>query len=95
MSMEDKEVLDMANGIKREQYKDMPCVNAGEGKQKRPLWYYREFRRMFSEVSGWTGFGAVVLTCMLVGVAPMWLATPVFTGCFAWVAVRLDRYFRG
>lgn len=94
MSKEDREVLDMANGVKVGN--DRNATICGEGKipQKRPLWYYREFRRLFSEISGWVGFGTVVLICMLVGVTPMWLATPVFIGCFAWVAVLMDRYFR-
>ena len=38
---------------------------------------------------------AVMLACMLAGCCPMGVAVPVFTGCFAWVAIRVDRFFRG
>lgn len=93
MSKEDREVLDMANGVHENAMEEKKVCTKGVGSSM-PQWKRPGFQQMLSEVSGWTGFGAVMLTCMLVGVAPMWLAAPVFTGCFAWVAIRVDRHFR-
>lgn len=99
MSKEDKEVLDMANGVreKTEPVKLEKKVSGGVGKYlpKGSCRRWPEFGRLISEVAGWTGFGAVVLGGMLAGVFPMGAAVPVFIGCFGWVAIRVDRFFRG
>lgn len=106
MSKEDKEVLDMANGVreKTEPVKGhteaVKKASGGVGKflPKKgliPQWRRPEFWRLLSEVAGWTGFGGVMLGVMLAGCCPMGVAVPVFVGCFAWVAILLDRFFRG
>ena len=99
MSKEDKEVLDMANGVreKTEPVELEKKVSGGVGKYlpKGSCRRWPEFGRLISEVAGWTGFGAVVLGGMLAGVFPMGAAVPVFIGCFGWVAIRVDRFFRG
>ena len=94
MSKEDREVLDMANGVQAEnQGERKPAQPVKQGSSV-PRWMRTDFRRMLSEVAGWTGFGGVVMACMLAGCCPMGVAVPVFVGCFAWVAIQLDRYFR-
>ena len=89
MSQEDREVLAMANGEKL----DAGTIKTGKI-MVTPVWKTKAFHRMLSEVCGWTGFGAVMLICMLLGISPMWLAAPIFTGCFIWVAIQIDRFFR-
>lgn len=95
MSKEDREVLDMANGVREESAEATKGVQPVKVGNSVPRWKRPDFRRMISEVAGWTGFGAVMLACMLAGCCPMGVAVPVFTGCFAWVAIRVDRFFRG
>ena len=98
MSKEDKEVLDMANGV-RGKTEPANKESGGMGKflHKKgfiPLWRRPEFWRLISEVAGWTGFGGVMLGVMLAGCCHMGVAVPVFTLCFAWGAILVDRYFR-
>ena len=100
MSKEDREVMDMANGVREddtEAGKTKPVSKKKGNKicNSMPRWRHSEFRQMLSEAVGWTGFGGVVLACMLAGCCPMGVAVPVFIGCFAWVAILLDRFFRG
>ena len=94
MSKEDREVLAMVNGADEEGSEPATAktVVAGKFAKKRPK---TEFRQMLSEVAGWTGFGGMALGGMLAGVVPMGAAVPVFIGCFGWVAIRVDRFFRG
>ena len=97
MSKEDQEVLDLVNGINENATEE----DSGKKKPAKSGVYIgrfvprrAEFKRMFGEVAGWAGFGGVVLACMLAGSCPMIVAVPVFCGCFAWVAIRVDRHFR-
>jgi hypothetical protein len=95
MSKEDRELFDMLKGEQTEAQNAEPVKGhavAGKFAKKRNK---AELRRVLGEVAGWTGFGAVVLGGMLAGVFPMSAAVPVFIGCFGWVAIRVDRYFRG
>lgn len=98
--MQDQEVMDMAN---RAEKKKNPPAGAGKeavhqcqerAKQCLPKGFWRALRAMFAEVLGWTCFGGLTLANMVIRVAPMWLAVPVFTGCFVWVGIRMDRFFR-
>lgn len=94
MSKEDRELFDMLKGEQEDQ-KAEPVKGhtvAGKFAKKRNR---AELRRVLGEVAGWAGFGAVVLGGMLAGVFPMGAAVPVFIGCFGWVAIRVDRFFRG
>lgn len=91
MSKEDRELFEMLKGEQTEEPAKEHKVAGKFAKRHNRA----DLKRMLGEVAGWTGFGAVVLGGMLAGVFPMGAAVPVFCGCFGWVAIRADRFFRG
>lgn len=93
MSKEDQELFGMFSE-KEERQAEFVKGHTVAGKFAKK--YNRaELRRMLSEAAGRTGFGAMALGGMLAGAFPMGAAVPVFCGCFGWVAIRVDRFFRG
>lgn len=97
--MQDQEVMDMANRVEKKTAtagvsKGTECSCQERAKQCLSKGFWRALRAMFTEVLGWTCFGGLTLANMVIHVAPMWLAVPVFTGCFVWVGIRMDRFFR-
>ena len=53
------------------------------------------WREVLEPAAGYFGLGAAMVAALVLELAPVFLTVPVALLCCMWVAVRVDRFFRG
>ena len=98
---QDEQLINMVNGTDSKAEKRNKAPRAEQKREAVPedlrchsLWRLSGFRQVIVEVGGYVGLGLVLLAAMAAGIVPWYAAVPVFTACWIWSALRIDRYFR-
>lgn len=99
---QDEQLINMVNGTRskaKKRHKDHQPEKRQKDDLNEEARYHmlcriRGFQKVLVDVGGYIGLGGLMLIAMALGIVPWYFAVPVFTACWIWSALRIDRYFR-